>query len=209
MLSLALVLFIAAPSPAVDALTKGSLRLLGRFSGAHACPTEPRIALTNGHVIDLRPFDADVPAFPYAYSDGAGNSGFLVPTTDKDGRTTGLERGRDLATVEPLREGDVFANPLRVASNPPQTGDRVFLLGFSWKNKKSLLDDDVIEAKVTRVVALHVAFYPSGQPGSSGSCIVNEAGEVVAINEGAYSTDDGDEVGLGVGVWGNLSRLPQ
>lgn len=209
MLSLALTLLLASPPPAVDALVKGSLRLLGRWSGAHACPLEPRYALTNGHVVDLRPFDADVPPFPFAYSDGLGNAGFLVPTTGEDGRTTGLERARDLASVEPLRKGDVFARPLPVAANPPQAGDRVYLLGFSWKNKKTLLDDDVIEAKVTRVVALHVAFFPSGQPGSSGSCIVNEAGEVVAINEGGYPTDDGEEVGIGVGVWGNLSRMPQ
>lgn len=208
MIALALTLMLSPP-PAVDALVKSSLRLLGRWSGAHACPLEPRYALTNAHVVDIRPFDQDIPPFPYAYSDGAGNAGFLVPTTDKDGRVTGLERGRDLASVEPLREGQVFANPLPVAREAPKVGDRVYLLGYSWKSKKSLLDDDVIEAKVTRVVALHLGFYPSGQPGSSGSCLVNEAGEVVAINEGAFSTDDGDEVGLAIGVWGDLSRMPE
>jgi S1-C subfamily serine protease len=52
-------------------------------------------------------------------------------------------------------------------------------------------------------------FYPSGKPGSSGSCIVNDAGEVVAINEGGYETDDKDEVGLGVGVWGGLHKTPE
>lgn len=208
-MTLLLALLLAAQPPAADALVKSSLRLLGRWSGAHACVVGPRLALTNGHVIDLRPYDNDIPPFPYAYSDGAGNAGFVVPTTDKEGRVTGLERARDLATVEPLRADDVFANPLRVAREAPKVGDRVFLLGYSWKDKKSLLGDDVISAKVTRVVALHVAFYPSGQPGSSGSCLVNEAGEVVAINEGSYPTDDKDEVGISVGVWGDLARMPQ
>ena len=70
-------------------------------------------------------------------------------------------------------------------------------------------DEDVIEAKVVRIVALHVLFVPSGQPGSSGSCVVNEAGEVVAINEGGYTADDGGDAGLAVGVWGNLWRMPE
>jgi S1-C subfamily serine protease len=52
-------------------------------------------------------------------------------------------------------------------------------------------------------------FIPSGKPGSSGSCVVNEWGEVVAINMGGYSTDDGDEAGLAIGVWGDLARMPK
>lgn len=189
------------PSVAETELLKGSLRLIGRFASGHACPIEPRVALTNGHVVDMRPFDRDVAAFPYAWSDGTGASGFLVQLE--------LERGRDLARVQPLREGDVFPHPLRIAANPPQAGDRLLLLGYDWRNRKSALADDVIEVRVTRIVALHVIFTPSGRPGSSGSCLVNEAGEVVAINEGGYDTDANEVAGLAVGVWGNLWRMPE
>jgi hypothetical protein len=190
----------AAEPAAVQTLTQGSLRLVGRFSSAHACPISPRVALTNAHVIDVRPFDESVKPFPFAWSDGTGASGFLVPLE--------LERARDLARVQPLRESDVFPSPLSVASVPPKAGDRVWLLGFSWKNRKSALEDDVIEARVARVVASHVIFTPAGRPGSSVSCVVNEWGEVVAINEGGYETDDG-AAGLAVGVWGNLHRMPE
>jgi trypsin-like peptidase len=189
------------PSKAEIALVQGTLRLIGRFSSAHACPIEPRVALTNGHVIDMRPFDRDVAPFPYAWSDGTGASGFLVPLE--------LERGRDLARVQPLREGEVFPHPLRVAQLAPEAGDRVWLLGYSWANRKRAMEDDVIEARVMRVVALHLIFVPSGRPGSSGSCLVNDAGEVVAINEGGYETDAKDEAGLAVGVWGVLARMPE
>lgn len=191
----------AAAPPAVDVLLRGSLRLVGRFSTAHACPIEPRVALTNGHVVDMRPFDASVKPFPYAWSDGTGASGFLVPME--------LENARDLARVQPLREGDVFPHPLRVAAQAPAAGDRVYLLGYDWRNRKSAMADDVIEARVTRVVALHVIFTPSGQPGSSGSCVVNEAGDVVAINAGGYETDAKEAAGLAVGVWGALWRMPE
>ncbi len=201
MIGALLVVFLAAPPPAVEALTRGTLRLIGRFSAAHACPIQPRVALTNGHVIDPRPFDNDVKPFPYAWSDGTGASGFLVPAS--------LERARDLATVEPMRADDVFPHPFRVAAQAPKPGDRVWLLGYDWRNRKSAMDDDVIEAKVTRVMALHVLFTPSGHPGSSGSCLLNDAGEVVAINEGGYETDAHEEAGLAVGVWGSLARMPE
>lgn len=198
------------PSIAEAALLRGSLRLIGRFSSAHACPVEPRVALTNGHVIDPRPFDLTVPLVPYAWSDGTGASGFLAPLRDATGHVleSAIERGRDLARVEPLFPGDVFPNPLPLAQAPPMAGDRLWLLGYSWENRKRAMADDVIEARVTRVVALHVIFTPSGQPGSSGSCLVNDAGEVVAINEGGYETDAKEEAGLAVGVWGSLSRMP-
>lgn len=58
----------------------GVLRLIGRFSTAHACPYgDGRYALTAAHVIDPRPFDLSVPAFAVRWSDGNGHSGW--PTT--------------------------------------------------------------------------------------------------------------------------------
>jgi V8-like Glu-specific endopeptidase len=176
---------------------------MGRFGGGHACPIEPRIALTNAHVVDPRPFDESVMPFGAAYSDGVGHAGFLIPIRGR------LETLRDLAAVEPLTAGVVFADPFRVASEAPKPGDRVWVLGYSWKNRKSALDEDVIDAHVTRVVALHVEFYPSGEVGSSGSCVLNAAGEVVAINSGAWPTDDHSKGGHAVGVWGALARMPE
>lgn len=192
----------AEPTIAEAALDRGSLRLIGRFNAGHACAIGPRLALTNGHIVDIRPFDVGVAPFPFVWSDGTGASGFLVPLRG------GLERARDLASVEPFGEG-TFPHYLPLASEAPKPGDRVFFLGYDWTNRKRALGDEVIEAKVTRVVALHLVFVPSGQPGSSGSCIVNEAGEVVAINEGGYPADDGETVGIAIGVWGGLHKAPE
>lgn len=204
MLHVAVALLLASDPPAVTELKAKSLRLIGRFSGAHACPTEPRVALTNAHVVDLQPFDAEVPTFGYAWSDGNGGYGFVSPIRGR------LEAMRDLAAVEPYADGDTFrGGTFVIAPVAPKVGDRVYLLGYDWRKPKTTMSDDVIEAKVTNVVAAHVLFFPSGKPGSSGSCIVNEAGQVVAINEGSYEADSKENVGIGVGVWGSLKEPPQ
>src|SRR6185369_9567975 len=99
MLALALTMLLAAPPPAVAALERGTLRLVGRHSAGHACVVGPRLALTNGHIVDPRPFDKEVPLLPYTYSDDDGGEGVVVPIPDR------LEQSRDLAAVEPMRDG--------------------------------------------------------------------------------------------------------
>lgn len=190
----------AAQPAAVESLTRTTLRLIGRFNAGHACVLGPRFALTNAHVVDQRPFDQSVALSPFSWSDGDGHAGFLVPVS--------TERIRDLGTLQPLREADVFPHYLPVAAEAPKPGDRVYFLGYDWGSKKAAMGPDVVEARVTRIVALHVLFVPSGKPGSSGSCLVNEAGEVVAINEGGFDTDDG-EAGISIGVWGDLAQTPK
>jgi Trypsin-like peptidase domain len=190
----------AQPSRAESAL-EGVLAVVGRHAAGHACPVEPRLALTSAHVVDLRPFDPSIPLYPYVWSDGSGASGFLVP----DGR---VEAARDLARVFPL-PGETFPHPLPVASEAPKPGDRVWLLGYDWSSRKNAMAPKTVEARVTRIVAGHLFFMPSGQEGSSGSCVVNELGQVVAINSGSFETEDHEEIGRAVGVWGWLSKVPQ
>jgi hypothetical protein len=60
---------------------------------------------------------------------------------------------------------------------------------------------------VIRVRNGHVIYFPPGVPGTSGSCVLNEAGEVVAINTFGRDLDDQSVVGGGVGVWGDLLEL--
>jgi hypothetical protein len=173
--------------------TANILRLMGENSAGHACPISATEALTNKHIA-VRGYEW----IKYQWS--AGNASGVVKTVQVDD-------SRDLAKVEAI--GQAFPGWYVIAKQSPKAGDRVVILGYSWRSKKSAMADDRIEAKVTRVVANHVVFHPSGLGGSSGSCVLNELGEVVAINEGSFPTEDRELAGLAVGVWGELHRIPE
>lgn len=60
------------------------------------------------------------------------------------------------------------------------------------------------------VILAAVAMFCGSAPGSSGSCVLNDAGEVVGIVEGGFPTDDKSaEGGFAVGVWGALIGVPK
>ena len=166
--------------------TSGILRLVGRFSFAHACPIASDTALTNAHVLDSRPFDRQAPLLPSMWSDGQGRVGILHPDhTNMD---------RDIAVAH----GE-FPQFYKIGKRPVP-GDRVWFIGYNLSGKR-ILETKLISSKVERVVAGHVVYSPGGQPGSSGSCVLNQQGEVVAIN--AFTVDEG-QAGLGVGVWAEV-----
>jgi S1-C subfamily serine protease len=171
--------------------TSGILRLGGRFTFAHACPIED-LVLTSGHVVDARPFEPEVPLLPYRYSDGAGNAGVVAPLS--------TERCSDLAVMA-VRPGQVVRPYLR-ASEAPQIGERVWYIGYDWSGKGKAFAEKVIDAKVIRIVAGHLILDEAGEVGSSGSCVLNQAGEVVAINSFGRQVGVGEEVEGVVGVWG-------
>lgn len=173
--------------------TSGILRLMGRFGAAHACPLAADLILTNGHVVDPRPFDPDVPTLPYRYSDGAGNAGVVAPVS--------TERCADLAVMAVRPGGTV--KPYPRASVAPEPGDHVWFIGYDWSSKNKAFAEKVIDAKVLRVVAGHLILDEAGDPGSSGSCVLNAKGEVVAINSFGKQVGVGEEVEGVVGVWGD------
>lgn len=178
------------------------LRLIGRHASAHGCAVGPRLALTSGHVIDLRPFERGVPLAPYGWSDGLTGAGWLIPIE--------VEAARDLGRMEPLSKTDTFPHVLPVAPVAPLPGARVWFLGYKFDSPKNVMSEERIESHVTRIVANHVFYAPSGHPGSSGSCVLNDAGEVVGIVEGGFGTEDKDqEGGFAVGVWGALLEVPK
>lgn len=171
------------------------LRLIGKDNAAHACPISEKEALTNAHVARRVRVGGEIEWLSYMWSVGP-ITGFL--------RSVREDEFRDLALLQTA--GPVFPAWYQVAAESPSVGDKVFLLGYDWSKAKKAMADDEIEAKVTRIVAGHIQFVPSGVGGSSGSCLLNERGEVVGINEGSWPTDDGIG-GMAVGVWGTLARV--
>ena len=174
-------------APDMDAI----LRVIGRFSTAHACPVSADLALTSAHVTDVRPFDRMMPAFPAAWSDGAGRDGWLTPLR--------VEIARDLALMQSDRP---FARWYVVAAVGPAVGDRLWTLGYDWRRRPTMYGPRLHDVRVLRVVARTVVFEPEIQPGASGACVLNVAGEVVAVNVAVHRAEDERSVGVAVGVWG-------
>jgi V8-like Glu-specific endopeptidase len=188
--------------------TSLQIRVVGRWSTASACPIGPRMALTAAHVVDPRPFDK-TPYSPVAFQQGETVGTFTV-LERKDAKGAVLEqmvsRSRDLAYVESNVE---LVGWYHLAEKAPQPGATVYFYGLDWRNKKNAFAERVWTATVLRTVAGIVIYDPAGEPGTSGSCVLNEDGQVVAVNTGgmlvgpreARALGHGNEVGIGVGVW--------
>lgn len=168
----------------------GVLSLMGRESMAHACPISATQALTNVHVVQ----DA-----PYIW-EAAGHYGLLGAEA-----TTIRDRFRDLAVVEAWHTQ--FPRWYVVSQTPPQVGDYVYFLGFDFTKKDKAFAPRAFKARILRIRNAHLILTPPGVPGTSGSCVLNEQGEVVAINQGGKELDDKTVVGVAVGVWAPLLGL--
>lgn len=185
MLTLVLSLLLAAPSVPAG----GVVHMSHGRSRAHACPVAGGLLLTAGHVAALGSF---------MWSDQAGNEGMAHALSTDDVRELGVMQ------IEWGTPGHVF--PL--AALPPAEGEKVTILGY---------DDDhptkprSVTAKVLGMDAGFLYYDRSPGYGSSGSCVLNEALEVVAINA-MMAVDQNGRVLYGRGprvdgVW--KPRLPQ
>jgi hypothetical protein len=186
------LLLAATLVPAVEGVA-----LAGRFTVAgRACPVGQRVALTNAHVIDERPFESSVPAYPMRWSDADGNTGRVAP------HQRGLSRIEDLAYLVADRP---FARWYRIATETPKPGDEVTLTTPRWGGRGRVLETEAIVTRVARVVAGHLELREGGRPGSSGGCVLNAAGELVAINMAMLPVDGNmlRPAGWAVGVWGD------
>src|SRR3990167_2042775 len=68
LLTAALLLLATSLSAGEQVPNTGNiLSLFGRFTFAHGCPIAADRVLTNAHVLDLRPFDREMPLFPYRF----------------------------------------------------------------------------------------------------------------------------------------------
>lgn len=182
------------PAKALAPDTTHVMAVFGRFATAHACPVSADLVLTNAHVVDPAPDSDVVPLQWQRWSDDAGNSGWLKPI--------GTLQGSDLAGMRP-------SEPLKTwyerAEESPREGDRLWLVQYSWNSEDEAYKSDVLAVKVVRVVAGSVIYKPGVKPGSSGSCVLDANGHLVAINAWAKAVGSmGEkEVGIGVGVWGS------
>lgn len=178
-----LLLALALVVPNLD----GMVRLIGKTSLAHACPLSSDRAITNAHVANE--------SYVWSVGDASGT----VAIAD---RTSPF---RDLAWIKP--EGGKFPRWFPIAAQPPQPGEELFFVGYDWRKQDQAFAVRVFKVKALRVIGGHLAYKPAGEPGSSGSCVVNSRGEIVAVNAGAIELQDKNRVGVGVAVWGSWLTL--
>ena len=169
----------------------GILSLMGRFEDGHACAVSPTLALSCAHLPDVRPFDHDTGLYATRYEDGAGASGVLSPIY--------VTSSCDLA----MYSGE-FNHYYVLAKAPPALGEHLRLMGYDWRDKRRAFGPRPISAKVLRVIAGHLILDtdPVTEPGSSGSCVLNDRDEIVAINCFGKQMKSLEQVGIVVGVWG-------
>lgn len=195
------LLFLAVGARAEDVTpdTAAILSLWGRHSFASGCPIAADRVVTNAHVLDIAPFNRDMPLFPYRYGVGAAE-GTVVPR--------GSSNREDLAIGEAQPP---LAQFYRVATTPPAPGETLWWVGYDRKNRKAALERKLFKGKVVRTVAGNVVVDEETTRGSSGSCMLNSRGEVVAIVAWGLVMDNEDEITIGVGLWGEWAKelLPQ
>jgi hypothetical protein len=177
--------------------TTGVLAIMGKYSIAHACPVSENLALTAAHVIDPRPFDKETPLHGSRWS-AAGEEGLI----DSDA----VLRESDLGFISSLKPFPAF---YQHAEEAPEVGETLWLVGYNWSGAKEAFAEKIIRVEVVRLVAGHLIFNRAGQPGSSGSCVLNSRGELVGINVAGMGVGYKEEVGIAVSVWGAWWPTPK
>jgi hypothetical protein len=178
----------AAKIPTPD--LSGTMAVIGRFGSGHACPIGPGLVLTAGHIADPYPLYSSVPFQHYRFSDSRGNEGHLSPA--------GVMSDGDVAVMVPSLQ---LARWYDRAPAAPRPGDRLWLVEFDWGGEEEAYAEKPVPVRVVRVTAGNVVFRPTAASGSSGSCVLDAAGRLVAIQAWGREVK-GSEVGVAVGVWG-------
>ncbi len=194
--ALALALALAAPAGADAPDLSNIMRVLGYFPVAQACPVSTDRALTANHVPRL-PFDRlfQLNPWPLRWDQGEDVEGAtLVPLRDylRD----------DLMVMEVLPKTDKF---YPIAARAPKVGEELWWRGYEWRNRRELFADRTYHGRLLRIVAGVLIVDEKSAPGASGSCVLNSAGEVVAIVAFSRSVDESDgreQVSGLVGIWG-------
>lgn len=190
----------ASPSPSPSPTPKPPEHVIGedrvvslwlRDSLGHACPISPTDALTADHVAVTRElmWGPGTGFAPYVvWGDMLGNVGTA--------QWQWSDKRRDISLIRISPNTPLFSAHLRRAKAAPKVGDKVYVVGFKFGAGAGDWTDG---SKVTGVQAGMLVYSSTPGPGSSGSCVLNQDGEFVAIN--VWSLAGEGVAALVVGDW--------
>jgi hypothetical protein len=148
---------------------------------AHVCPVGPKEAFTAFHVAVFNPFDEDIYPISLFWKHGVL-------------RATTVIRSLDVARVVPISGSD-FEYYFQISPVDPKVGDTLYITGYNQNKEMTTVTAKV---KVLNIIAGTTLLYDKTPgPGSSGSCLFNEEGEVVGINHSYRTASNGRPYGIG------------
>lgn len=174
----------------------GIVSLIGAQSFAKGCPISEDRLLTSRHVaVEDIPGQPSRPKY-FAWSDQADHYGVVWPVD--------YDLFRDLALMQ---SDHPFATWYPQATVAPAIGSEVVIAGYRVNGRFEL---KTIKTKVLNIVAWHLVLDKAGEPGFSGSCVLNGTNDVVGIYQWAV-TQGGTTRGMAsavFGPWGTVGWLP-
>jgi hypothetical protein len=176
-LALGLALYVCWHGLAWMHPSTGIIRIGLEDGRGHGCVVEGRL-ITAKHVGNRG---------SVTWQDSSGREGTAKPA----GGTWDIRDVLVMETSIPVGPG------FKLATERPKPGDKVKLYGYD-RGKRDPFKFKVVEAEVIARSDGYVFYDRSPGPGSSGSCVLNEKDEVVAINVGIWQ--HGQEAFTPVGV---------
>jgi S1-C subfamily serine protease len=199
---LALFIFFPRPiaatpdPPTVD--VSYSFRLIHYGATGHGCAVNG-LTLTNRHMVDPRPAGEEhKPAyktrFRYAFTNEPTN-------TEGRGYSATISSVADLAIVK-LDKEPPFGYA-RLAPTAPAIGASIFWIEYDFRTVENIYRVRGRKAKVVSNVAGILALDQQTNPGSSGGCAYNAAGEVVGLIAFYHKAENGKRAGGIVSLYGD------
>jgi hypothetical protein len=193
-----------SPSPRVVVHIKGEDRIVALWTKdtlGHACPINATDALTADHVAlkDMFINGSEGKFAPFVvWGDELGNTGTA--------QWQWSDKRRDLSMIRTVPNTPTFSASLRRAVEVPAVGSKVYVVGYDFKTTDpgtGGLGDYTLEATVTGIRAGVLVYSSTPGGGSSGGCVLNNRGEIVAVNVAMIASE-----GLGLLVVGPWAEVP-
>lgn len=168
-------------------LTGGIVHLISASALGQGCPVTETLLLTARHMATEPRLMGPPDGVAATWSDAEGYSGSAV--------TVAYDARRDLAL---MRSDRAFRRWYPRAARAPVVGETVVIVGYDYRDR---LRRRIVRAEIVNRIATHLVLSRPGQPGFSGSCVIDTTGHLVGIFVATVGAEQARH-GLAVAVFG-------